>query len=85
MQWDIVVSDYSSVFFSPIKVGQNKDGRITHFLSLPTWGQDFPWKIVTQPVGIFQTPRVKDKDIIFQRYLPFALLYVEWFGAHCQN
>ena len=30
-------------------------GRITHFLPLPTWGSDFPWAIVTQSVGIFQT------------------------------
>ena len=42
-------------------------GRITHFLPLPTWGHDFPWAIVTQPVGIFQTPgcHMKDMDIIF--------------------
>ena len=33
-------------------------GHITHFLPLPTWGHDFPWAIVTQPMGIFQTPEV---------------------------
>ena len=56
-------------------------GHITHFLPLPTWGHDFPWAIVTQPVGIFQTPgcHMKDMDIIFPK-IPFALLYVEWFG-----
>ena len=42
-------------------------GRITHFLPLPTWGHDFPWAIVTQPVGIFQTLgcHMKDMHIIF--------------------
>ena len=55
-------------------------GRITHFLPLPTWGHDFPWAIVNQPVGIFQTPgcHMKDMDIIFPQ-IPFALLWVEWF------
>ena len=55
-------------------------GRITHFLPLPTWGHDFPWAIVTQPVGIFQTPKCLKKymDIIFPQ-IPLALLYVEWF------
>ena len=50
------------------KQGQARGyGRITHFLPLPTWGHDFPWAIVTQPVGIFQTPgcHMKDMDIIF--------------------
>ena len=64
------------------KQGQARGyGRITHFLPLPTWGHDFPWAIVTQPVGIFQTPRchMKDLDIIFSK-IPFALLWVEWFG-----
>ena len=56
-------------------------GRITHFLRLPTWGHDFPWAIVTQPVSIFQTPgcQMKDMDIIFPK-IPFALLWVEWYG-----
>ena len=53
-------------------------GHFTHFLPLPTWGHDFPWAIVTRPVGIFQTPRchMKDMDIIFSK-IPFALLLVE--------
>ena len=57
------------------------NGCITHFLPLPTWGHDFPWAIVTQPVGIFQTPRcvMNDMDIIFSK-IPFDLLWVEWFG-----
>ena len=48
-------------------------GHITHFLPLPTWGHDFPWAIVTQPVGIFQIPgcHMKDMDIIFPKR-PFA-------------
>ena len=53
---------------SRINQGQARGyGRITHFLPLPTWGHDFPWAIVTQPVGIFQTPgcHMKDMDIIF--------------------
>ena len=56
-------------------------GHITHFLPLPTWGHDFPWAIVTQPLGIFQTPGgcIKDMHIVFPE-IPFALLFVEWFG-----
>ena len=56
-------------------------GRITHLLPLPTWGHVFPWAIVTQLVGIFPTPgyRMKDMDIIFPE-IPFALLWVKWFG-----
>ena len=56
-------------------------GRITHILPLPTWGHDFPWAIVTQPVGIFQTPgcHMKDMDVIFLK-IPFAFLCVVWFG-----
>ena len=48
-------------------------GRITHFLPLPTWGHDLPWAIVTQPVGIFQTPacHMKDMEILFAK-IPFA-------------
>ena len=66
---------------SAINQGQAREyGRITHFLPPPTWGHDFPWVIVTQPVAIFQTPgcHMKDMDIIFPE-IPFVLLYVEWF------
>ena len=45
-----------SIQLSAANQGQARGyGRITHFLPLPTWGHDFPWAIVTQPVGIFQT------------------------------
>ena len=52
-------------------------GHITHFLPLPTWGHDFPWAIVTQPMGIFQTQGCHMKDMA---KTPFALLLVEWVG-----
>ena len=44
-------------------------------------GHDFPWAIVTQPMGIFQTQgcHMKDRAIIFSK-TPFALLLVEWVG-----
>ena len=52
---EISVQHFPSSVYRKLNQGQARGyGRITHFLPLPTWGHDFPWAIVTQPVGIFQ-------------------------------